>query len=98
MSSTLPGSAYVAFISGSLPDILCHQHERTVSNDNCVSFEGLSLQIPADEFRYHYVRTQVWVHRYYDATLALFHGPRKLACFDPSGIALKALEVPRLAA
>jgi Winged helix-turn helix len=98
VASTLPGNAYVAFISGSLPDILCQQHERTVNNDNCVSFEGLSLQIPADEFRYHYVRTQVRVHRYYDATLALFHGPRKLASFDAQGILVKALEVPRLAA
>ena len=98
VASTLPGKAYVAFISGSLPDILCQQHERTVNNDNCVSFEGLSLQIPADEFRYHYVRTQVRVHRYYDGTLALFHGPRKLASFDAHGILVKALEVPRLAA
>ena len=62
-----------------------------------MSFEGLSLQIPADEFRYHYVRTQVRVHRYYDATLALFHGPRKLACFDAHGIPIKAQEVRRLA-
>lgn len=53
-------------------DILCEQHERTVNNDNCVSFEGLSFQIPADEFRYHYVRTRVRVHRYLDATLAVF--------------------------
>ena len=98
VASTLPGSAFVPFISGSLPDILCQQHERTVTNDNCVSFEGLSLQIPADEFRYHYVRTQVRVHRYYDATLALFHGPRKLACFDAHGISIKAQEVQRLAA
>ena len=50
-----------------------------MSNDNCVACEGLSLQIPCDELRYHYVRTKVQVHRYVDATLALFHGPRKLA-------------------
>ena len=77
----------------------CHKEGTDSSfHDNCVSFEGLSLQIPADEFRYHYVHIRVRVHRYYDATLALFHGPRKLACFDACGIALKALEVPRLAA
>jgi transposase len=85
VASTLQGSAYVPFISGSLPDILCEQHERTVGNDNCVAFEGLTLQIPADEFRYHYVRTRVRVHRYVDATLALFHGPRKLASYDAKG-------------
>ena len=32
--STLDGSAFVPFISGNLPDILCEQHERKVDNDN----------------------------------------------------------------
>ena len=73
------------FISGSLPDILCEQHERTVGNDNCVAFEGLSLQLPADELRYHYVRARVRVHRYVDDTLGVFHGPRKLAGYDAKG-------------
>ena len=96
--STLAGTAYVPFISGNLPDILCEQHERTVGNDNCVLFEGLSLQIPADEFRYHYVRTKVRVHRYVDATLALFHGPRKLATYDATGLLTNGQEVLKLAA
>ena len=85
VASTLPGTAYVPFLSGSLPDILCEQHERTVGNDNCVSFEGMSLQLPADEMRYHYVRTKVRVHRYVDNTLGVFHGPRKLASYDADG-------------
>jgi hypothetical protein len=96
--STWPGSAYVPFLSGSLPDILCEQHERTVGNDNCASFAGLSLQIPADEWRYHYVRARVRVHRYVDATLAIFHGPRKLAAFDAKGAPATTKEVLRLAA
>ena len=96
--STLDGSAFVPFISGNLPDILCEQHERKVDNDNCVHFEGLSLQIPADEFRYHYVRTLVRVLRYVDATLALFHGPRKLAVYDVKGLPVKPKEVQRLLA
>jgi transposase len=83
--SRCEGTAYVPFISGNLPDILCEQHERTADNDNCVSFEGMQLQIPADEFRYHYVHTRLRVHRYVDATLAVFHGPRRLACYDAKG-------------
>ena len=58
----------------------------------------MSLQIPADEFRYHYVRTKVRVHRYVDATLALFHGSRKLADFDANGVPIKPREVHQLAA
>lgn len=85
VASRCEGTAYVPFISGNLPDILCEQHERTADNDNCVSFEGMQLQIPADEFRYHYVHTRLRVHRYVDATLAVFHGPRRLAGYDAKG-------------
>ncbi len=96
VASTLTGCAYVPFISGNLPDILCEHHERKVDNDNCVAFDGMRLQIPADELRCHYVRTTVRVHRYVDGTLALFHGPRRLANFDAQGRSTE--EVLRLAA
>lgn len=79
------GSAFVPYIGARLPDILCAQFERTVENDNCVSFEGRKLQIPTSSTRAHYVKTQVRVHRYVDGTLALFHGPRKLAVYDAQG-------------
>jgi hypothetical protein len=96
--STLAGTAFVPFIGASLPDILCAQHERTVGNDNCVSFGGMSLQLPADELRYHYVRSRVRVHRYVDDTLAVFHGPRKLAGYDAAGHLVTTKEVLRAAA
>jgi hypothetical protein len=96
--SAVPGTAYVPFISGSLPDILCEHHERTVGNDNCVSFEAMSLQLPADAMRHHYVRARVRVHRYVDATLAVFHGPRKLAAYDRNGKSTETKEVLRSAA
>lgn len=84
-----PGSAFVPCIGVRLPDILCSQFERTVGNDNCVSFEGCKLQIPASNVRPHYVKTRLIVHRYVDGTMALFHGPRKLADFDPQGKPIK---------
>ena len=98
VAATLQGTAYVPFISGSLPDILCEQYERTVGNDNCVSFEGLSLQLPSDELRHHYARSRVRVHRYVDNTVAVFHGPRKLAAYDAKGILATGKEVLRAAA
>jgi len=42
------GSAFVSWIGGSLDDVLCEQHKRIVGNDNCVRFETLIPQIPAD--------------------------------------------------
>ena len=79
------GSAFVPWIGGNLDDILCEQHERTVGNDNCVRFDGLVLQIPADRHRCYYVNAKVRVHRYVNGDLAVFHGPRKLADYNREG-------------
>lgn len=79
------GSAFVPWIGGNLDDFLCEQFERTVGRDNCVAFEKLTLQIPADNVRFNYIKTKVRVHRYADRSLALFHGPRKLADYDARG-------------
>ena len=79
------GSAFVPWRGACLNDILCEQEERTVSADNCVSYEGMKLQIPANQYRCHYVRVRVRVHRYPGGSLAIFHGPRKLADYDPRG-------------
>lgn len=80
------GSAFVPLLGIRLDDILCEQFERTVGKDNCVRFEGLVLQIPSDRHRCHYVKAKVRVHRYPDGTLAVFHGPRRLAEYDANGI------------
>ena len=79
------GSAFVPYIGNNLPDVLCEQHERILGNDNCVSFEGKKLQIPADGARHHYVKVTVRVHCYVDGRLGVFHGPRKLAGYDMQG-------------
>jgi hypothetical protein len=80
------GSAFVPYVGRDLEDVLCEQFERTVGKDNCVSFDGLKLQIPADRVRHHYVKVKVRVIRRPDGRLALFHGPRLLARYGPEGI------------
>lgn len=79
------GSAFVECKTQELKEILCEQFERTVSKDNCVSFENLILQIPADQNRMHYMKVKVKVHRYLDGSLSLFHGPRQLCRYDIRG-------------
>jgi len=79
------GSAFVPFLGSNLDDCLCEQHERTVGKDNCIRFDGLVLQIPADRHRCHYVKAKVRVHRYVDGSLAAFHGPRRLASYGADG-------------
>jgi len=79
----MEASAFVQWFGGSLDDILCEQFERTVSKDNTVNFEGRKLQIPSNEYRHHYVKTRVRIHRYVDGGISIFHGPRKIAEFEP---------------
>lgn len=81
-------TAFVPFIDTNLSEILCEHFERRVSNDNCVRFEGRVLQIPVDRHRCHYVKAKVRVHRYPDQRLAVFHGPRCLARYEPDGSAV----------
>lgn len=78
-------STFTPWVGGNINDILCEQDERTVSADNCVSYEGMKLQIPANPYRCHYVRAKVRVHKYPDGSMAIFHGPRKLADYDRQG-------------
>ena len=74
------GNAFVELPSGQdIEETLCEHHERVVGKDNCVSFEGLSLEIPRQTYRMNFVKLRVKVHRYIDKSLAVFHGPRVLA-------------------
>jgi hypothetical protein len=79
------GTAFVPWVGPDIHDILCEHHQRVVNNDNCVSFNGKTLQIPSDQYRCHYVKATVKVHRYIDGSMAIFHGPRKLAEYDNQG-------------
>jgi transposase len=77
------GTAFVPWVGASLADILCVQEDRVVANDNTVRYQGRHLQIPPDRHRFHYVKVTVRVHAYPDGTLAVFHGPRCLARYQP---------------
>jgi hypothetical protein len=43
------------------------------------------LQIPPSPVRPHFVKLRVRVHDYPDGTLAIFHGPRRLARYRAAG-------------
>jgi hypothetical protein len=83
--ATEQGSGFVPLLNAQIDDILCEHYERTVARNNCISFEGVTLQIPQDQHRCNYITVKVRVHRYPDGSLAVFHGPRKLANYHPIG-------------
>jgi len=78
------GAGFVPFV-GDLANILCLQEERVVGHDNTVRYQGLVLQIPEQRHRRHFVKAKVRVHQYLDGSLALFHGPRRLADYHLDG-------------
>jgi transposase len=88
------GSAFIPYAGRPLEDTLCIQENRQVGRDNCVPWNGLSLQIPAQRHRHHYVKATVRVHQYPDGQLAIFDGPSCLARFDGNG---KPIDVSRAA-
>ena len=80
-----PGSAFVPLAGIDLDDYLCERHERVVGKDNSVTFEGLSLQLPPDRHRHHYVKAKVKVLKHLDGSLSIYHGPRRLSRYTGDG-------------
>lgn len=78
------GTAFVPFV-GSLAEILCVRAERVVGHDNCVRYQGRSLQIGEQAHRRHFVKATVRVHEYADRTVAIFHGPRRIGRYAADG-------------
>ena len=85
-----PGSAFIPYAGRPLEEVLCIQEDRQVGRDNCVQWKGLSLQIPPQRHRHHYVKATVRVHEYPDGRLAIFDGPSCLARFDRNGKSIDA--------
>jgi hypothetical protein len=78
------GSAFVPLKEVDLELLLSIQHERTVRNDNTVTFNGLALQLPSTHGRLHFVRCPVMVHELLDGTIAISHLGRTVARFHPT--------------
>lgn len=90
-----PGTALIPWAAGDLAEILCHQEDRIVANDNTVTFHRLTLQIEPSPLRPHFVAATVQVRRYPDDTLAVFYGPRCIGRYGPDG---QSLAIQTLAA
>lgn len=81
----LPESAFVPVEASVLVEALVIEEERVVARDNTVSLDGVVLQIPQSPARPHYAKAKVKVRTYPDETIAIFHGPRRIARFAADG-------------
>jgi len=79
------GTAFVPVTGDVLHEVLCLQEERQVGNDNTVVFHRRRLQIPPSPLRAHFVKATVKVRQYQDGSYAIFHGPRRIGLYDPTG-------------
>ena len=80
-----PGSAYHPFPADLDPDsVFCFKHQRTVNNDNTISFSGHLLQIPPGPDRISYARARVQVRQRLDGSLAICHKGNTLTVYQPA--------------
>jgi transposase len=88
------GTAFVSYFGTDLDKIWSNQQERIVGNDNTVSYQKLSLQIPQQTFRFSLARCRVLVCRHLDTTISLYYGPHRLGNYDAGG-ELLPLSIPK---
>lgn len=80
-----PGSAYRSWPDDLQPqDVFCFKHQRIVSNDNTISFDGNQLQIPPGPQRTSYARARVDVHQLLDGRLRICYKGETLITYEPA--------------
>lgn len=83
-------SAFVPMLGLDFDLILSAQHERTVRNDNTVTFNRVTLQLPPGKKRIHFVRCKVIVHEFTDNTLGVSFQGSLLARYTQDGELLQS--------
>jgi transposase len=99
--ATQAGSAFTVCRRRDLEEIFSLQFERTVNQDNTVSFQNLTLQIQPVRWRATLAGCTVAVHQHLDGTLSLRYGPHGVGRYNAEGLPWidsdrqKAVEKPR---
>jgi len=81
------GSAFTAVPKTiDLGRVFCFKHERTVNNDNTVSFNNRLLQIGPSELRVSFAKCKVTVYEHIDGSLSVGYGPHILGYYMPKAL------------
>jgi len=81
----LPESVFVPMAGLNLDLLLSIQHERTVKNDNTVTFNRVTLQLPSTKARFHFARCLVLVHELTNGNLAVSYQGTLIANYTWDG-------------
>ena len=65
-------------VPGSLERICCFMHERIVSNDNVVQWEGRRFQIPQQARRFSFAGAKVQIYQALNGRLSFYYGDTRL--------------------
>jgi hypothetical protein len=68
-----------------LQRICAFLHERVVSNDNVVQWEGRRFQIPPQNRRFHFAGAKVQLYQALDGKVSLYYGDTRLEHTQPPG-------------
>ena len=71
--------------SKDLNKIFCLKHERTVNNDNTISFNNRILQINQSSLRVSFAKCKVTVYEHLDGSISLSFGPHDIGYYLPKG-------------
>ena len=63
--------------------VFCFKHERTVNNDNTISFNNRIFQIGPTELRISFVKCKVTVYEHIDSSITVGYGPHILGYYTP---------------
>jgi len=63
--------------------IFCFKHERTVNNDNTVSFKNRLLQIGPSALRVSFAKCKVTVYDHIDGSISIGYGPHMIGYYSP---------------
>jgi len=69
-----------------LDKIFCFKHERTVNNDNTISFKNRILQIGPSELRVSFAKCKVMIYEHLDGSISIGYGPHMLGYYLPKNL------------
>jgi transposase len=87
IKSEQPGSAFIPVPkTADLDKIFCFKHERTVNNDNTISFNNRILQIGPSELRISFAKCRVMVYEHLDGSITIGYGPHVIGYYPPKDL------------
>lgn len=81
------GSAFIPVPKSiDLDRIFCFKYERTVNNDNTISFNNRLLQIGPSELRVSFAKCKVRVYEHLDGSISIGYGPHIIGYYLPKNL------------